>query len=308
LVIETRAQRVHAVAFSPDAKLLATGGEDNFLRVWDVATAKLHKRLSPDTEVSCLAFAPGGKVLASGGADRVVTLWDVETWEKKGTIADGSPAAVVWLAFAPDGHTLVTVCHKQKVAVLWDVNTGKQVASLDGHTDRVQAAAFSPDSKTVATVSDDRTVRLWDAATGKAKGPLLKAHDRPVTCLAFSPDGTKLATGSEDQTVVVWDVATGKVIEPERNANGPVVFVGWIPDGRIISKTFRDGVSLWDPAVNRSEIVREAYDKPIAGVPSPYKAHPALTPDGRILAFRHCHPHSSEVHLVDLSRFIDAPK
>jgi WD40 repeat protein len=307
--IEAHTRRVYAVAFSPDAKLLATGGEDNFLRVWDVATAKLHKRLHPGAEVCCLAFAPGGKVLASGGADRAVTLWDVETWEKKGTIADGSPAAVAWLAFAPDGRTLVTVGHKQKVAVLWDVSTGKRVASLDGHTDRVHAAAFSPDSQTVATVSDDRTVRLWDAATGRAKADPLKAHDQPVTCLAFSPDGTKLATGSEDQTIAVWDVAAGKVIGPELDAGGPVVLVGWTPDGRIISKTFRDGVSLWNPAVNRPEIVREPFDKPIAGVSSPYKAHPALTSDGRVLAFRHCHPYSSgEVHLIDLSKFIDEPK
>jgi serine/threonine protein kinase len=298
---------VRAVAFSPDGRLLATAGDDA-LHLWDVAAVKRVGRIPFNSAVHCLAFSPDGQVLASGGADPVVTLWDMKIRELKGTITVGSTAGVGWVRFAPDGRTLVTVGHRQKTAVLWDVATGAPLASLDGHTDRVRGAAFSPDSKTVATVSDDRTGRLWDAATGRVKA-ILQAHDRPVNSLAFSPDGTKLATGSDDQSIVIWDVATGQALAPKLQDDGPVVFVGWTPDGRIVSKTFRDGVRLWTSTVNRPVVVREAFDKPIAGVSPPYAAHPALTSDGRVLAFRHCHPYSGrEVHFLDLSRFPDAPK
>jgi serine/threonine protein kinase len=305
--ITNHSQSVHGIAFSPTGTLLATAGKDKSLYITEVATGKTRKRIPLDAEVYCLAFSPNGTLLASGGADRAVTLRDVETWEPTGAIPDASPAALEWIAFAPDGRTLATVGHNQTVAVLWDVNTRKRSAVLEGHTDRVHAVAFSPDSQTVATVSDDRTVRLWETATGRPKGSSLKAHVQPVTCVAFSQDGTKLATGSEDKTIVVWDVASGRTTEPTLDANGPVVYVGWTPDGRIVSKTFSDAVSLWNPAVDKAVIVREAFSWPLVRYGVQHKDHTALTRDARILAFRDCY-WTRQVHLLDLSKFIDAPK
>ena len=67
---------VDAVAFSPDGKTLATGGWDDLVRLWDVASGHLRATLNgPPNWVRCLAFSPDGKFLASGGdvgADGVV--------------------------------------------------------------------------------------------------------------------------------------------------------------------------------------------------------------------------------------------
>ncbi|MBI3466717.1 MAG: protein kinase [Planctomycetes bacterium] len=303
-MIKDHTNKVRAAAFSPDGKVLATAGDDKSIRLWEVATGKRKERIPHTAAVHGLAFSPDGKMLASGGADKAVTLWDVVTGEKKKTF----PVArtIVWIAFAPDGRTLATVGDKQQVPVLWDAATGKEGASLQGHMDYVNAAAFSPDSKTVATVSDDRTVQLWDAATGKTKATL-NAHDRTVYCLAFSPDGQRLATGSGDKTVVIWDVGTGKVIKPVLEDQGSVVFVGWTPDGRIVSKTYRDGVSLWNPAVNKPVVIRKEFDAPLVSIGKLYHADIALTPDGRILAFRDCY-RTHHVHVLDLAKHLDAPK
>src|SRR5437762_2745228 len=60
--------QVSCVAFSPDGKLLASGGFDNLIRFWDPATGKEVRRLEGDiSDFAAIAFSPDGKTLASGG-------------------------------------------------------------------------------------------------------------------------------------------------------------------------------------------------------------------------------------------------
>src|SRR5262249_46527376 len=57
---------VSSVAFSPNGKFLATGGEDHVVKVWNVATRKLVWTLAGHkNQVFALAFSPDGEMLAS---------------------------------------------------------------------------------------------------------------------------------------------------------------------------------------------------------------------------------------------------
>ncbi|GAB1824475.1 hypothetical protein HerbRD11066_76390 [Herbidospora sp. RD11066] len=106
---------VRAVAFSPDGRLLATGGADRVIRLWDpVKAAPAGPALLGHTgDVLSVAFSPDGSVLASGDASGVIRFWDVASGRPLGTYhgrapADGAPAfAASALAFSPDGGTLV---------------------------------------------------------------------------------------------------------------------------------------------------------------------------------------------------------
>ena len=98
---------VPSVKFSPDGKLLATGGYDNNVRIWQVSNGELLNTFYGHTGmVVKLTFSPDGKSLASASADDTARLWDLASGESKTLSAHG---ADVWaLAFSADGKSLLT--------------------------------------------------------------------------------------------------------------------------------------------------------------------------------------------------------
>jgi RNA polymerase sigma factor (sigma-70 family) len=151
---------VHAAAFAPDSKLLATASEDRTVRLWDRETCREQNVCQGHTDgVVSLAFSPDGKTVASGGKDGTVRLWDAATGKLRATLEGND---VAWgLAFAPDGKALAAGRNDQTVEV-WDVATGRRQATLRGHTQAVRAVAFSRDGLHLASAGDDTTIRLWE--------------------------------------------------------------------------------------------------------------------------------------------------
>jgi WD40 repeat protein len=86
LLVSWKAQqgKVTALALSPDGLLLATGGEDHTIRLWNPATKEeLARWKAHDANVTALAFHPDGKTLASGGSDGTLRLWDLPLIRKE---------------------------------------------------------------------------------------------------------------------------------------------------------------------------------------------------------------------------------
>ena len=194
---------VSSVAFSPDGKHIASGGDDFTVKVWDIDTRKTH--IHPDT-VTAVAFNHRGTVLASG-ADKKVRLWNLITGKAK-AILDGHSASPTALAFSPDNSLLASAAADQTV-ILWDMTTLAKRRAIKDAADSVQALAFNDNGTLLATGGSDSKVRLWDTETG-AIPAALASHKGVIVCLAFSPGGKMLASGSTDGTVKLWDVPTGK--------------------------------------------------------------------------------------------------
>ncbi|NJR48793.1 MAG: WD40 repeat domain-containing protein [Leptolyngbyaceae cyanobacterium CSU_1_3] len=154
---------VHALAYSPDGKTLASAGSDKTIKLWNTADGSLILILKGHgDQVLSITYSPDGKTLASAGSDKTIKLWNTADGSLVNSLNshDDSVRAV---AYSPDGQMLASAS-SDKTVKLWNMTDGSLIATLKEH-EGVYAIAYSPDGKTLASVSGDdgkgRTVKIW---------------------------------------------------------------------------------------------------------------------------------------------------
>ena len=150
---------IEALAFTPDGKILASGGKDGTIRLWNTSTGNQTVRFSSDLNTA-LTFSTDGKILASIYDDKRIKLWDINTGRELITLK-GNIGYSYALAFSADSKILASGSHDGMI-LIWDVPTGTQLTTLKGHDNWIKALTFSPDGKTLASGSEDGAIFLWD--------------------------------------------------------------------------------------------------------------------------------------------------
>ena len=160
-ILEGHGDSVTTVVFSPDGLTLASGSNDDTIRLWDVRTDEHLQTLEGHTNnVLSLAYSPDGFTLASGSWDNTIRLWDARSGEDL-HILKGHGGGVNSVAISPDGITLASGSSDTTIR-LWDSRTGEHLKTFEGHALEVRTVAFSPDGLTLASVSLDLTILLWE--------------------------------------------------------------------------------------------------------------------------------------------------
>jgi WD40 repeat protein len=239
---------VHSVASSADGALIATGGEDGAVRVWDrrsrterFANKFRHGSLDSKALVRSLAFSPRDNHLVSGGDDKTVRLWDVNSGTSLVKPVGGRVTAV---AFNSDGNEILV----SRVDGAIEIRSGRDLALLrerrQAHPDFVNSAAFSPDGRRIVTGGADGSVRVWDSATLTPIGSPLVGHHGEIHAVTFNAVGTRIVSAGMDGSVRQWDAISAVPIPA---GQGELRAAAFSHDGRQIATAGNDGtVKLWN--------------------------------------------------------------
>jgi WD40 repeat protein len=147
----------HCLAFSPDSRYLAMGGDYKLLRVWNVKEEEWVVTWKFSATVHAVAFSPDGTV-AAVAAGSTVTLHDTATRKQCGELA-GHVGEVCALCFAPNGSLLSG--GDDGTVRFWDVSARRERAAFDWKVGPVRVASCSLDGMLAAVGGDDGLV-VWD--------------------------------------------------------------------------------------------------------------------------------------------------
>jgi WD40 repeat protein/tRNA A-37 threonylcarbamoyl transferase component Bud32 len=309
---------VRCVAYSPDGRTIASGGDDKIARLWDVVTGKELARLIGHTgDVSDVAFAPDGKTLATVAGDGTARLWDSTTGASLGVLWQETNSLRV-AAFSSDGKffaagTAPLATGKRFTVVryappgtgcashvtIFNLSQKKIAQQFEAHADGVYGLVFSPDGKTLATGGRDGRVTFWEPATGTMIRTISNSIG-PVFGLAFSPDGSRLATAGWQPNYAHADL---QLLDPNTGQScfrfeqpGPVICLAYSPDGATLATAGSDQlIGLWDVATGRLRCRLTGHSGVIWSL--------AWSPNGRQLATG---AWDSSVRLWDATRRQDA--
>jgi WD40 repeat protein len=213
------ADRVVALAFSNDGKLLATGGgaptEDGELKVFDSDTGKLSfevKSAHSDT-VYGVSFSPDDKILASCGADKFVKTFEVPSGKLLKSF-EGHTGHVLDVGWKSDGKLLAS-CGADKAIKVWDYEKGEQARTiaLPMGSKELTRLVFVGKKPEFITCTGDDQVKVWNVDNGGNTRNFGGGGKDFLYAVGVSPDGLAVAVGGEEGVVRLFKGDDGKLIK-----------------------------------------------------------------------------------------------
>ncbi|WP_330349118.1 NACHT and WD repeat domain-containing protein [Streptomyces sp. NBC_00582] len=301
-VLAGHTDHVNAVGFSPDGHLLASGGGDGTIRLWntvraDHPTALGNPLRGAQGAISALAFSPRGNLLAATGEDGTVRMWDLSrptSPDVLSTAAGKGDGPLKTLAFSPDGRTLAGAGHDGDIR-LWDAADPGHLhlvaKPLPASAGEVNGLAFSPNGKLLASGGTDPTVRLWQVTDRRHPSeigrteriPFFAGHEGSAQAVAFSPDSRILAAAGSDQNAHRWNITNPAEPKPLDGiySNNVVNTVAFSPTSPLMAYGGDDN-TIWLENVTAPTHVRD-----FSGALNGHSGHVlalAFDPRGRMLA------------------------
>lgn len=255
--LDGHSEAVLVVSFSPDSSVLATGGGDKIMRIWDMNTLTPQEELSSHQAwVQVLSWSPDGQYLVSGSKDGVLVTWrhDGDYGKFKGRKQKAHSNYVSHVSWEPLHKNIncdrYVSASKDASIKVWHVTSG-MVYSLSGHQSCVTCVKWGGEDM-IYSSSQDRTIIVWDTTTGAPKRQL-RGHAHWVNFLALSTD-LVIRTGSFDHEDRTFATREERQAHAQKRYDAVVDRFGG--SERLVSCSDDNTMFLWEPNTSVAPIGR----------------------------------------------------
>ncbi len=268
LFMETHSSLARLVSFSPDAKLILTGGcqtyENNCLRgeakLWNLASQTLvHKIDRFKRQVTAVAFSRFGKSFFIAGCEnydenqnRCIDYSLEQRETSSGELMKHFPLTdeVFTIAVHPDGEDIFIGGYESSIKQI-NLETGEVTPKFSqANMGGTYSLAISSDGNTLVSGGSDKKIRIWDIDKWVIQHAdptrVIEGHQGLIRSVDISPDGSKILSASEDRTVRVWDAKSGKLIQKVEGFDKDSVYAAFIDGGnKFVSAEVFSGFKIW---------------------------------------------------------------
>ncbi len=255
---EAREQRpdrnpvITAIDISSSGRMLATGGDNHDVYLWDRTTDTVKFILRGHLDwVRTVRFTPDESLLITAGDDCRVCIWDTRTGTLRGELPPMGHV-IYSLDVNPAGDRLACGGFAPAVRV-FNLATRRPSGVVPAPSTDVRCVRFSPDGQSLAIAGRGGTVDVVDVATRQVR------HSFEVGCprlhaVAFSPDGHMLAAAGEHREVHVWSLDDGAKLRGFAPPAGRTYTLRFLDNARLALAGSDNVIRVWNVTEDQPEL------------------------------------------------------